>query len=44
MSRRWGYILALAGAFLYAWGVYRGELTVLFTKAIQICLECVGIG
>lgn len=25
-------------------GIVRGEDTVLFTKAVAICLECIGIG
>lgn len=25
-------------------GIVRGEYTVLFTKAVAICLECIGIG
>lgn len=37
-------LTATAGAFMMAFGVYRGELTEVFTKAIRICLECIGIG
>ncbi|MBQ9992783.1 MAG: thioredoxin [Firmicutes bacterium] len=36
-------ILLLAVAFV-AFGIYRGEMAVVVQKAINICLECIGIG
>lgn len=43
-SRRTGLIVALAGLGLMAFGAWRGEMAVVFQKAINICLECIGIG
>lgn len=37
-------VTAVTGAAMMAFGVYRGELSEVFTKAIRICLECIGIG
>lgn len=36
-------ILMLAIGFI-CFGAYRGEVDTVFTKAIRLCLECVGIG
>ena len=36
-------LLVLSIGFV-VYGVYRGEVNSVFTKAINLCLECVGIG
>lgn len=36
-------ILAAAAVFIVV-GAYRGEIDTVMTKAIAICLECIGIG
>lgn len=42
---RWiGPVLAFLGILLMILGIYRGEVSVVFTKAINICMECIGIG
>lgn len=43
-QRRIGFICAAIGICMILLGVNRGELSVVFTKAINICLECIGIG
>ena len=40
-----GPALAISGEILLMiFGIYRGEVDVVFTKAINICMECIGIG
>jgi len=39
-----GYFFAIVGLLFMAIGVWRGEVATVCTKAIQICLECIGIG
>jgi hypothetical protein len=37
-------IVFLTGAGLMYAGIYRGEIEIVLRKAINICLECIGIG
>lgn len=39
-----GIALAMMGLLIMSFGIYRGEMSVVLTKAINICMECIGIG
>lgn len=42
---RWiGAGTAVIGIACMIYGISRGEMAVVFAKAVKICLECIGIG
>ena len=43
-SNIFSVILAASGIVLMIFGAGRGEIFLVFNKAIRICLECIGIG
>lgn len=45
LRRNWAAIalVALAAVFLTV-GVWRGEAQTVFRKAVNICMECIGLG
>ncbi|MCI8494931.1 MAG: thioredoxin [Lachnospiraceae bacterium] len=43
-SPKSGIILAILGLAIMGFGAYRGEIHVVFEKAVNICMECIGIG
>lgn len=44
MKKHLNKIIFLLGIYLVVNGISRGEVMVVFQKAINICLECIGIG
>lgn len=42
---RWvGILMSVCGIAFMCFGACRGEMAVVLKKAINICLECIGIG
>ena len=41
---RHGICVAAVGLFMMLYGIYRGEMKVVLEKAVNICMECIGIG
>ena len=45
MNQRKGLIqCVLLAVLMIGFGVWRGEAQTVFSKAIRLCMECVGIG
>ena len=44
MTKKQAQLLLLAAGVLMLFGVWRGEADTVFSKAIRLCMECVGIG
>lgn len=44
MKRALPYILIAAGVLFIVLGVWGDEVQVVFSRAANICLECIGIG
>ena len=38
------YIILFAAIGAMAFGIFRGEMMTVLTKAAAICMECIGIG
>ena len=37
-------LLLVVGVAFLAIGVWRGEVEIIFRKAVNICMECIGLG
>lgn len=47
MTRKKAFVqslLLLAGILMICFGIWRGESETVLSKAIRLCMECVGIG
>lgn len=38
------FLALLVAVVLISYGILRGELPVLFKKAVRVCMECIGLG
>ncbi len=43
-SRLTGICIAVIGLLAMCYGISRGEMSVVLEKAVNICMECIGIG
>lgn len=44
MKKNFRILLLTAGVIFVAAGIIRGEMFDVYLKAVNICLECIGIG
>jgi hypothetical protein len=43
-DNRKSYAILICGIILMVFGIFRGEVSTVFIKAVNVCLECIGIG
>lgn len=43
-KNRWAILVLVIGLLFIAIGVRRGEVETVFRKAVNICMECIGLG
>jgi len=44
MKNRLSYFMLLISSVMIGIGIHRNEMTIVLKKAINICLECIGVG
>lgn len=44
LRQRISVVLLAGSGLLISLGIFRGEVGIVFSKAINICLECIGLG
>ena len=37
-------VLLVVAVMMIVYGMYRGEVSIVLNKAINVCLECIGLG
>lgn len=42
--RRIAGVLLVAAVVMIIYGMHRGEVSIVLNKAINVCLECIGLG
>ena len=42
--RRIAGAILVAAVMMIIYGMYRGEVSIVLNKAINVCLECIGLG
>ncbi len=38
------WVIGLSAVLFMIYGVYRGEVSIVLNKAMNLCLECIGFG